>query len=103
MCVKKFKVVTLGCKVNSYESEAVSNMFENIAGQFDIIISNPPYIETNTIPTLDLEVQNEPHLALDGGSDGLDFYRIIANQAPDYLNEDGILIIGSCLSTLIIW
>ena len=71
----------------------LSNMFENIAGQFDIIISNPPYIETNTIPTLDLEVQNEPHLALDGGSDGLDFYRIIANQAPDYLNEDGILIL----------
>lgn len=71
----------------------LSNMFENIAGQFDIIISNPPYIETNTIPTLDLEVQNEPHLALDGGSDGLDFYRTIANQAPDYLNEDGILIL----------
>ena len=42
---------------------------------------------------MDLEVQNEPHLALDGGSDGLDFYRIIANQAPDYLNEDGILIL----------
>lgn len=71
----------------------LSNMFENINGQFDIIISNPPYIETNTIPTLDLEVQNEPHLALDGGSDGLDFYRTIANHAPDYLNEDGILIL----------
>ena len=85
-------------KKNAIENKAdvnfiLSNMFENIAGQFDIIISNPPYIETNTIPTLDLEVQNEPHLALDGGSDGLDFYRTIANHAPDYLNEDGILIL----------
>ena len=85
-------------KKNAIENNAdvnfiLSNMFENIAGQFDIIISNPPYIESSTIPTLDIEVQNEPHLALDGGSDGLDFYRIIANQAQDYLNEDGILIL----------
>ena len=78
---------------NAEVSFILSNMFENINGQFDIIISNPPYIESSTIPTLDIEVQNEPHLALDGGSDGLDFYRIIANQAPNYLNEDGILIL----------
>ena len=69
-------------------------MFENIHEKdFDIIISNPPYIETNTINTLDKEVQMEPHLALDGGQDGLDFYRIIANQANSFLKDDGILIL----------
>ena len=72
----------------------LSNMFENIHEKdFDIIISNPPYIETNTINTLDKEVQMEPHLALDGGQDGLDFYRIIANQANSFLKDDGILIL----------
>ena len=70
-----------------------SDMFENIHEKFDVIVSNPPYIETDTIPTLDIEVQNEPHIALDGGPDGLDFYRIIADQAPNYLNEDGVLIL----------
>ena len=69
----------------------LSDMFENIEGKFDIIISNPPYIRTKVISTLDAEVQNEPMLALDGGEDGLDFYKIIAENAYKYLNKDGIL------------
>ncbi len=71
-----------------------SNMFENIKDtKFDIIVSNPPYIETSIIPTLDGEVQKEPHIALDGGNDGLDFYRIIINDAYNHLNTDGKLFL----------
>ena len=69
----------------------LSNMFENIEERFDIIVSNPPYIKTNVINTLEVEVINEPMLALDGGDDGLEFYRIIAQNAYKYLNEGGIL------------
>ena len=70
-----------------------SDMFNNIEEKFDIIVSNPPYIETVTINKLEIEVQNEPHLALDGGIDGLKFYKIIANNAFKYLNENGYLIL----------
>ena len=70
-----------------------SDMFNNIEEKFDIIVSNPPYIETETINKLEIEVQNEPHLALDGGIDGLKFYKIIANNAFEYLNENGYLLL----------
>lgn len=66
-----------------------SNMFQNIQGKFDIIVSNPPYIRTDIIKMLDKEVQNEPHNALDGGKDGLDFYRIIVDNAYKYLKPNG--------------
>ena len=71
-----------------------SNMFENIKEKdFDIIVSNPPYIESSVIKELSKEVQNEPRLALDGGEDGLDFYRIILKNASNYLKEDGVLFL----------
>ena len=66
-----------------------SDMFENVKGKFDIIVSNPPYIKTDIIQTLDKQVQNEPHIALDGGEDGLDFYKILINEAHKYLKKDG--------------
>ena len=66
-----------------------SDMFENVKGKFDIIVSNPPYIKTDIIQTLDKQVQNEPHIALDGGKDGLDFYKILINEAHKYLKKDG--------------
>ncbi len=69
-----------------------SNMFENINDKFDIIVSNPPYIETQTIANLSKEVQNEPRIALDGGADGLAFYRIIAKEAKKYLNRNGWIL-----------
>jgi len=69
----------------------LSNMFENIQEKFDVIISNPPYIKTEVIKTLDKEVQNEPLIALDGGEDGLYFYKTIAENAYKYLKKDGIL------------
>ena len=69
-----------------------SNLFEKIKDQkFDIIVSNPPYIETETIKKLSKDVQNEPKLALDGGKDGLDFYRKISENGYKFLNRQGYL------------
>ena len=68
-----------------------SDMFENIKETFDIIVSNPPYIKTEEIQTLSKEVQNEPHLALDGGKDGLFFYKEIINNGYKFLNNKGYL------------
>ncbi len=70
------------------------NMFEIVDGKFDIIVSNPPYIPSKDIARLDKEVRDyDPHIALDGGEDGLDFYRIFADKAAEYLNDGGYLIL----------
>ena len=69
-----------------------SDMFEKISDTFDIIVSNPPYIRTDEISKLSKQVQNEPKLALDGGKDGLDFYKIIAKEAPKHLNKNGVIL-----------
>ncbi len=66
---------------------------ESIQGKFDLIVSNPPYISNQVIPTLSQEVQNhDPILALDGGNDGLDPYKIIFPILSQYLNEGGIAL-----------
>ena len=62
-----------------------------LLGKFHLIVCNPPYIPTAEIPTLDPEVQHEPHMALDGGADGLDFYRAIAKNFSSALNRGGAL------------
>ena len=69
-----------------------SNLFEQVTGKYDIIVSNPPYIRSDVIPTLMEEVRDhEPLLALDGTEDGLFFYRKIVAESPDYLNGGGML------------
>lgn len=76
-----------------------SDLFAEFKGalknkKFDLIISNPPYIKSDVIPTLQREVKDhEPMLALDGGEDGLNFYRRIAEEAPLHLNKKGVLIL----------
>jgi len=62
--------------------------------QFDLIVSNPPYIPSAEIATLDPEVRNfDPHAALDGGADGLEFYRLIASQAAAFLKPGGKIMV----------
>ncbi len=68
-----------------------SDLFKNIKGGFDLIISNPPYIPTEVIKTLSPEVQSEPHIALDGGKDGLKIIKKIIDAAPSFLKEGGLL------------
>lgn len=72
-----------------------SNLFENIDKdkEFHIIASNPPYIPKDHISSLQEEVQYEPVLALDGGKDGLDFYRRIIPESKEYLHPNGLLIL----------
>lgn len=74
-------------------SVGTGDLFENIRDRnFDLIISNPPYIPENECSLLQEEVKKEPLTALDGGNDGLDFYRRICREAPDYLRRGGILM-----------
>ncbi len=71
----------------------LSDMFEEVEGKFDVIVSNPPYIATDDIDDLDEEVKKcDPRLALDGGALGLDYYNIIHDNLRKYLNNDGVLI-----------
>ena len=70
------------------------DLYGDLSEKFDIIVSNPPYIKTEEIDTLDKEVKDyEPRIALDGGEDGLDFYRRICEGAKQHLNEHGKLFL----------
>ena len=70
------------------------DLFTPLRGErFDLIVSNPPYIPRGELPGLQAEVRFEPDMALDGGEDGLDFYRRIAAEAPEHLNRNGWLML----------
>ena len=70
------------------------DLFAPLEGKiFDAIVSNPPYIPTNDLKSLQTEVQTEPKLALDGGADGLNFYRRIISDAPKFLRDGGLLAV----------
>lgn len=86
------EVAKKNARLNNVEIKFIeSNMFEQINGKYDIIVSNPPYIETENLKTLSKDVQCEPSLALDGGIDGLSFYREISQNAYKYLKNNGYL------------
>ena len=66
------------------------NVFDNLP-QADVIVSNPPYIRSDEIPSLQSEVLREPVMALDGGDDGLVFYRVLVNEWSEKLKSDGFM------------
>jgi release factor glutamine methyltransferase len=86
------------------EGDLFSALAEDLQNYFDLIISNPPYIPRDQISKLDAEVSRwEPRAALDGGVDGLDFYRRIAEQAPGYLRQRGAVAveIGAAMGAVV--
>ena len=92
---KALNVAKLNAKNNEVEDRITfveSDLFKNLKKEkYDMIVSNPPYIKREVLRKLDKEVQKEPHIALDGGYDGLDFYRKIINEADEYLKFHGYL------------
>ncbi len=88
--VAKENFLRLGKGETADISFVQSDLFENMDGRFDIIVSNPPYIESGVIEELEPEVKKFiPRLALDGAADGLRFYREISGKAAKYLEENG--------------
>lgn len=92
---KALRIAKLNAKNNEVENQVTfvqSDLFESLPKErYDIIVSNPPYIKKEIIKTLDNEVQKEPTIALNGGDDGLDFYKKIISQGYEYLKYKGYL------------
>ena len=71
-----------------------SDLFGNLAGQkFDLIVSNPPYVDADDLATMPPEYHAEPEIGLGSGDDGLDFTRRLLREASDYLTDEGVLIV----------
>ncbi len=83
----------VGERLGFVAADVLDSSFMDSLGQFDCILSNPPYIETKQIPLLEEELSFEPEAALDGGDDGLDFYRVIIGEYGKYLTEGGIMLL----------
>ena len=99
VCTGSGCIALLVAKKNAADNHASvqffeSDLLEQVPGRFDMIVSNPPYIEDDVILGLEPEVKdNEPMLALSGGKDGLIFYRRLTENAKDHLNPGGALFV----------
>lgn len=92
---KALRIARLNARNNNVDDKITfisSNLFQNIPEEkYDMIVSNPPYIKRKVIESLDKEVKKEPIIALDGGNDGLDFYKKIIYTSYEYLKYKGYL------------
>lgn len=89
LAVAKENAITSGANVEFIASD----MFSNVTGIYNVIVSNPPYIKTDDLKNLQSEVKLEPQIALDGGNDGLKFYKILATDGALYLKSGGTLYV----------
>jgi release factor glutamine methyltransferase len=103
VCRKNLDKYNVNAVVNN------GNLFEGLTDKYDVIVCNPPYIESAVVDTLMPEVKDfEPRLALDGGSDGLDIYKVIVSNASNHMNAGGTLMFeigynqGKALSEMMI-
>jgi release factor glutamine methyltransferase len=79
-------------RFDALDEEDYLELVEQSGEKFDLIVSNPPYIPSEEIPMLDPQVQFEPETALDGGEDGLKYYREIIRNAPIILKDNGTIL-----------
>jgi len=82
-----------GNHIDFFQGDLYSALPSPLPAPFSLIVSNPPYISSDEIQTLSAEVQNEPRLALDGGASGLEIITRIIKNAPDYLKQNGYLLL----------
>lgn len=91
---KALKVANKNAKLLGAKCRIIkSNLFDNIDNVYDVIVSNPPYIKTADYKNLDELVLHEPRLALDGGADGLIYYRNIAKESVHHLSQNGVILV----------
>ena len=95
--IKALEIAKYNAKLNGVLNNIdfiESNLFDKIKNiKFDIIVSNPPYIATSEIKTLPKDVRQEPIIALDGGKDGLEFYKKIYDKGFEFLNKEGYICV----------
>lgn len=90
--IAKYNAKANDCKIKFCQSNMFADL--NKKQKYDIIVSNPPYIKSGDIENLDMEVKfYDPLMALDGGEDGLAFYKIIASESPKFLKKNGMLFL----------
>ena len=90
LSLAKENALALGASVRFLEGDLFTPVS---SAAYDLIVSNPPYIPSEDCLSLQAEVLREPHMALEGGRDGLDFYRRIAHEAPSHLHAGGHLLV----------
>ncbi|WP_339669943.1 50S ribosomal protein L3 N(5)-glutamine methyltransferase [Dasania marina] len=99
-------LVVAQSNIDSYElnhrvSAIQSDLFTDLSGQYDLIVSNPPYVDIEDVSSMPAEYQHEPAMALGSGDDGLDITRRILREAAGYLTDDGLLVVevgNSCVA-----
>lgn len=93
MARKNADALGLSSRFHAKQADVFAEDFLEADGVFDLIVSNPPYIQTAVIETLESDVLAEPHMALDGGEDGLDFYRRLLDVCPAHIKKGGALLL----------